>query len=189
MGGNALRTSHNPPAPELLDLADSMGFLVLDEAFDCWSQGKTSNDYHLLYSDWHEPDMRSFVRRDRNHPSVIAWSLGNEIPEQSTSLGGSEGQELRDIVRSEDPTRYSTSAMNSAPETAPLANVVDIVGLNYQGEYGAYGSGDSVVHQQSRHLHLPSSQRQQRSVQHQRWGRPKPHVGQRLRALQPGLGF
>jgi beta-galactosidase len=140
MGGNALRTSHNPPAPELLDLADSMGFLVLDEAFDCWSEGKTSNDYHLLYSDWHEPDMRSFVRRDRNHPSVIAWSLGNEIPEQSTSLGGSEGQELRDIVRSEDPTRYSTSAMNSAPETAPLANVVDIVGLNYQGEYGAYGS-------------------------------------------------
>ncbi|RYP63033.1 hypothetical protein DL771_009448 [Monosporascus sp. 5C6A] len=140
MGSNALRTSHNPPAPEFLDLADSMGFMVLDEAFDCWSQGKTSNDYHLLYSDWHEPDMRAFVRRDRNHPSVIAWSIGNEIPEQSSSLGGSEGKELQDIVKFEDPTRQSTSAMNSAPETAALANVLDIEGLNYQGEYGAYGS-------------------------------------------------
>ncbi|RYP08034.1 hypothetical protein DL765_008928 [Monosporascus sp. GIB2] len=140
MGSNALRTSHNPPAPEFLDLADSMGFMVLDEAFDCWSQGKTSNDYHLLYSDWHEPDMRAFVRRDRNHPSVIAWSIGNEIPEQSSSLGGAEGKELQDIVKFEDPTRKSTSAMNSAPETAALANVIDIEGLNYQGEYGAYGS-------------------------------------------------
>ncbi|KIM94790.1 glycoside hydrolase family 2 protein [Oidiodendron maius Zn] len=140
MGANALRTSHNPPAPDLLDLADRMGFMVLDEAFDCWSQGKTSNDYHVIYSDWHEPDMRAFVRRDRNHPSVIAWSIGNEIPEQSTSQGGSEGQELHDIVKSEDPTRQSTSAMNSASQTAPLANVLDIEGLNYQGEYGAYGS-------------------------------------------------
>jgi beta-galactosidase len=140
MGTNALRTSHNPPAPEFLDLADTMGFMVLDEAFDCWSQGKTSNDYHLLYADWHEPDMRSFVRRDRNHPSVIAWSIGNEIPEQGTSLGGSEGRELQDIVKFEDPTRQSTSAMNSASETSALANVLDIEGLNYQGEYGAYGS-------------------------------------------------
>jgi beta-galactosidase len=61
--------------------------MVLDEAFDCWSQGKTSNDYHLIYTDWHEPD-----RRDRNHPSVIAWSIGNEIPEQSSSQGGTEGK-------------------------------------------------------------------------------------------------
>lgn len=144
MGSNALRTSHNPPAPELLDLADSMGFMVLDEAFDCWSQGKTSNDYHLLYPDWHEPDLRAFVRRDRNHPSVVAWSIGNEIPEQSTSQGGSEGQELHDIVKSEDPTRQSTSAMNSAGPTAPLANVIDIEGLNYQGEYGAYGNFHST---------------------------------------------
>ncbi|KAL2864063.1 glycoside hydrolase superfamily [Aspergillus lucknowensis] len=140
MGTNALRTSHNPPAPDFLDLADAMGFLVLDEAFDCWSVGKTTNDYNLLYSDWHEPDLRALVRRDRNHPSVIAWSLGNEIPEQGEDLGGEEGQELHDIVKSEDPTRQSTSAMNSAPETAPLANVLDIEGLNYQGEYGAYGS-------------------------------------------------
>ncbi|KAL8417291.1 hypothetical protein RB596_007421 [Gaeumannomyces avenae] len=139
MGSNALRTSHNPPAPEVLDLADSMGFMVLDEAFDCWSQGKTSNDYHLLYADWHEPDLRAFVRRDRNHPSVIAWSIGNEIPEQSTALGGTEGKELVGIVKSEDPTRGVTSAMNSAPDTAALPAALDLVGLNYQGEYGAYG--------------------------------------------------
>jgi beta-galactosidase len=140
MGSNALRTSHNPPAPEFLDLADSMGFLVLDEAFDCWSQGKTTNDYHLIWSDWHEPDMRSFVRRDRNHPSVIAWSIGNEVPSQSFSQGGTEGKELQDIAHSEDSTRQCTSAMNSASETAALPAVLDIEGLNYQGEYGAYGS-------------------------------------------------
>lgn len=140
MGTNALRTSHNAPAPELLDLADSMGFMVLDEAFDCWSQGKTSNDYHLLYSDWHEADMRSFVRRDRNHPSVVAWSIGNEIPEQGTSQGGTEGKELQDIVLSEDPTRQCTTAMNSANENSALAGVIQIEGLNYQGEYGAYGA-------------------------------------------------
>lgn len=140
MGSNALRTSHNPPAPELLDLADSMGFMVLDEFFDCWSQGKTTNDYHLIYADWHEPDVRAIMRRDRNHPSVIAWSIGNEIPEQGSSQGGTEGQELQNIVKSEDSTRYTTSAMNSAKETAALPSVLDIEGLNYQGEYGAYGS-------------------------------------------------
>jgi len=140
MGSNALRTSHNPPAPEVLDLADSLGFLVLDEAFDCWSKGKTSNDYHLLYSEWHEADLRSFVRRDRNHPSVIAWSIGNEVPEQSDALGGTEGKELVGICHYEDPSRQVTSAMNSAGATAALPAVLDIEGLNYQGEYGAYGS-------------------------------------------------
>ncbi|KAK4034464.1 glycoside hydrolase superfamily [Parachaetomium inaequale] len=140
MGSNALRTSHNPPAPEFLDLADTMGLMVLDEAFDCWSQGKTSNDYSRLYADWHEPDMRAIIRRDRNHPSVIAWSIGNEIPEQGSSQGGSEGGELQDIARFEDPTRLCTTAMNSASENTALAGAIDIVGLNYQGEYGAYGA-------------------------------------------------
>ena len=140
MGSNALRTSHNPPAPELLDLADSMGFLVLDEAFDCWSKSKTRNDYALLYADWHEPDLRSFVRRDRNHPSVFAWSIGNEIDEQATALAGTEGAELQSISHSEDPTRLCTSAMNSASEGNALPAALDIIGLNYQGEYGAYGA-------------------------------------------------
>ena len=91
MGCNALRTSHNPPAPEVLELADEMGFLVMDEAFDCWVRGKTPNDFHLIFPDWHEQDLRAFVRRDRNHPSVILWSVGNEVGEQYT---GEEGAAL-----------------------------------------------------------------------------------------------
>ncbi len=83
MGCNAIRTSHNPPAPELLYLCDRLGMVVMDEAFDCWKQGKTPNDYQKLYLDWHEKDLRAMVRRDRNHPCVILWSTGNEINEQS----------------------------------------------------------------------------------------------------------
>ncbi|KAK3389972.1 glycoside hydrolase family 2 protein [Podospora didyma] len=134
MGSNALRTSHNPPAPEFLELADKMGFMVLDEIFDCWSNGKTTNDFHLIFADWHEADLRSFVRRDRNHPSVIAWSYGNEIPEQSGTGGAATAQELKDILRSEDPTRLGTTGMNSASAGSAFANVMDIIGLNYQGE-------------------------------------------------------
>ena len=88
MGCNAIRTSHNPPAPELLELCDRMGMLVMDEAFDCWGRGKKPNDYHLLFPDWHEKDLRALVRRDRNHPCVILWSIGNEIPEQGSAPGG-----------------------------------------------------------------------------------------------------
>ncbi|KAI1736354.1 glycoside hydrolase family 2 protein [Xylaria scruposa] len=133
MGTNALRTSHNPPAPEFLELADRLGFLVYDEIFDCWGTQKTRNDFHLIFSDWHEPDLRSFIRRDRNHPSVIAWGIGNEIPEQSSAAGGTTGRQLRDIVRSED-TRPVTAAMNTASGSSALAGVLDIEGLNYQGE-------------------------------------------------------
>ncbi|KAL2178458.1 glycoside hydrolase family 2 protein [Thermothelomyces heterothallicus CBS 202.75] len=134
MGSNALRTSHNPPAPEFLDLADRMGFLVLDEIFDTWADRKTTNDFHAIFPDWHEPDLRAFVRRDRNHPSVIAWSYGNEIPNQSGSATGATAQALRGILVEEDPTRPSTCAMNSAGPGSPLANTLDIIGLNYQGE-------------------------------------------------------
>ncbi|KAF2476297.1 glycoside hydrolase family 2 protein [Lindgomyces ingoldianus] len=134
MGSNALRTSHNPPAPELLDMADRLGFMVLDEIFDCWNNQKTKNDFHLIFTDWREPDLRSFIRRDRNHPSVIAWSVGNEVSEQSGASGGTTGQVLRDIARSEDPTRPVTVAMNSASAGSSLADIVDIEGLNYQGE-------------------------------------------------------
>ncbi|TRX89963.1 hypothetical protein FHL15_009064 [Xylaria flabelliformis] len=133
MGTNALRTSHNPPAPEFLELADRLGFMVYDEIFDVWNTQKTKNDFHLIFADWHEPDLRSFIRRDRNHPSVIAWGIGNEIPEQSSAAGGATGKQLRDIVRSED-TRPVTAALNSASGTSVLAGVLDIEGLNYQGE-------------------------------------------------------
>ena len=81
-GCNAIRTSHNPPAPELLELADKMGFLVMDELFDSWTIGKKEYDYSSLYEKWHEKDIEMLICRDRNHPSVILWSTGNELPEQ-----------------------------------------------------------------------------------------------------------
>ncbi|HXR48596.1 MAG TPA: beta-galactosidase GalB [Candidatus Limnocylindrales bacterium] len=134
MGCNAIRTSHNPPAPELLELADKMGFLVMDEMFDCWRRDKTPNDYHLLFNDWHEQDMRAQMRRDRNSPSVIMWSIGNEVGEQFTGTNGAAlAKQLCDIVHEEDPTRPATSAMNWARPSDPLPRVLDIIGLNYQG--------------------------------------------------------
>ena len=84
MGCNAIRMSHNPPAPELLELTDRMGFLVIDEIFDSWERKKTPHDFHLIFLDWQEPDTRAFVRRDRNYPSVMMWSFGNEVGEQYT---------------------------------------------------------------------------------------------------------
>ncbi len=85
MGVNAIRTSHNPPAPELLDLCDEMGFLVMDEAMDMWRKRKTRYDYARFFDEWHQADIQDFIRRDRNHPSIVMWSIGNEILEQSDS--------------------------------------------------------------------------------------------------------
>jgi beta-galactosidase len=134
MGCNAIRTSHNPPAPELLELTDKMGMLVMDETFDCWHFGKTPNDYQLLYDDWHEQDLRAHLRRDRNSPSVIMWSIGNEVSEQSRGTNGpSLAKDLVNIVREEDNTRPTTTAMNWAQPTNPLPACVDLIGLNYQG--------------------------------------------------------
>jgi beta-galactosidase len=133
MGCNAIRTSHNPPAPELLDLCDRMGLVVMDEAFDCWSRGKTRNDYNLLFADWHEKDMRAFVRRDRNHPCVVLWSIGNEIPEQTSARGAAIAQELARYVHEEDPTRPTTSGCNNARPGSPFAAALDAIGVNYQG--------------------------------------------------------
>jgi beta-galactosidase len=111
-----------------------MGFMVMDEIFDCWKQSKVRNDFSQIFDDWHEPDLRVFIRRDRNHPSVIAWSFGNEIPEQQGSSGGTIGAGLRDIIRNEDPTRLTTVGMNSANPDQALAAQLDIIGLNYNGE-------------------------------------------------------
>ncbi|KAF2796519.1 glycoside hydrolase family 2 protein [Melanomma pulvis-pyrius CBS 109.77] len=134
MGGNALRTSHNPPAPEFLEIADRLGLLVMDEIFDTWNYAKVENDFHRIFPDWHEPDLRSFIRRDRNHPSIISWSVGNELSEQSNSIGGATGKMLQDIVHQEDPTRQVTVGMNNAGPGTALAKAIDIIGLNYQGE-------------------------------------------------------
>jgi beta-galactosidase len=134
MGCNAIRTSHNPPAPEFLELTDKMGLLVMDETFDVWVRQKTPLDFHLVFSDWHEPDLRAHVRRDRNCPSVILWSIGNEVGEQFTGTNGAVlATQVNDIVHEEDATRPTTTAMNWAQATHPLPAVVDVIGLNYQG--------------------------------------------------------
>lgn len=130
MGCNAIRTSHNPPAPELLDVCDRRGMLVLDEAFDCWEKGKVSNDYSTLFKEWHEKDIRAFVRRDRNHPCVIAWSSGNEIREQGDGI---LAKKLKEIFKSEDPTRPVTAGCDK-PEAGfdGFQNSVDVFGYNYK---------------------------------------------------------
>lgn len=135
MGCNAIRLAHNPPAPELLELTDRMGFLVIDEIFDSWERKKTPLDFHLIFPDWYEADTRSFIRRDRNHPSVIAWSYGNEVGEQYTAdTGAVVSKRLYDIVKEEDPTRPATASMNYAKPNMPFPAVMDILSLNYQGE-------------------------------------------------------
>ena len=135
MGCNAIRIAHNPPAPEFLELTDRMGFLVINEIFDSWERKKTPLDFHLVFSEWAEADVRSFVRRDRNHPSVIMWSYGNEVGEQYTAEeGASVAKKLDDIVREEDPSRPTTLSMNYAKPDMEFPKVPDIIGLNYQGE-------------------------------------------------------
>ncbi len=134
MGVNAIRTSHNPPAPELLDACDRMGLLVMDEAFDMWKAPKVRNDYSRHFDQWSEVDLRDLLRRDRNHPSVIMWSIGNEVQEQTRPEGGTLARRLANIVRQEDPTRPITSAMNN-PDRAMkngMAEALDIVGFNYK---------------------------------------------------------
>ena len=134
MGANAIRMSHNPPAPELLELTDRMGFLVMDEVFDSWEKKKTPHDFHLIFPDWHEADARAMLRRDRNHPSIILWSIGNEVGEQYDGEAGARiGRELVAIAHEEDPTRPATSAMNYAKADMPLPGVMDVISLNYQG--------------------------------------------------------
>lgn len=134
-GANAIRLAHNPPDPQLLELTDRMGFLVVDEIFDVWERKKTPLDFHLIFPEWHEADLRSFIRRDRNHPSVILWSLGNEVGEQYTGeAGAAVAKRLHDIAKQEDPSRPTTASMNYAKPQMPLPGVMDTISLNYQGE-------------------------------------------------------
>ena len=141
-GFNAIRTSHNPPSPAFLDACDRLGMLVIDEAFDCWNEGKNGQDYHLYFKDWSERDIASMVRRDRNHPSVVIWSIGNEIPEQFRD--NSAANMLHEAVRSHDPTRPITQAIctdwgnvTRHWELAdPAFSHLDIGGYNYEpGRY------------------------------------------------------
>ena len=133
MGVNGIRTSHNPPAPELLDLCDKMGFLVMDEAFDVWRKQKVKYDYHLYFDDWHKQDLQDQVLRDRNHPSVIMWSIGNEIPEQTDSSATGIALDLAAIIHRLDTTRPITNANNDPGKNNMIiqSGAVDLIGYNY----------------------------------------------------------
>ena len=135
MGCNAIRTAHNPPAQELLDLCDRMGFIVMDEAFDMWRKRKNREDYHLDFDEWSRRDLGDMVKRDRNHPSVFIWSIGNEIREQFDSTGTSIANMLTAVVKSFDTTRPVTSALTeNNPEKNYIwqSGALDILGFNYK---------------------------------------------------------
>lgn len=134
MGTNAIRTSHNPPAPEMLDLCDKMGFVVINEFADTWTSTKKRNDYGRFFHDWHEQDLRAFIRRDRNHPCVIMWSTGNEVAEQGRKEKGIKiSNDLRAIVHQEDPTRPATVGCNDGNAGFNgFEKSTDIFGFNYK---------------------------------------------------------
>jgi beta-galactosidase len=137
LGVNAIRTAHNPPAPEFLDLCDRMGFLVMDEMFDCWTVAKNPYDYHLYFNEWSKTDERDTIRRDRNHPSIILYSVGNEIhdtPKAELAKGILQG--LVAVAHEADPTRPVTQALFrpnvSHDYDDGLADMLDVVGQNYR---------------------------------------------------------
>ena len=141
-GYNAIRTSHNPPSPAFLDACDRLGVLVMDEAFDCWEQGKNPDDYGKYFDAWSKRDLDSMILRDRNHPSVILWSIGNEIPQRATARGYVIAKQLSDEVRRLDPTRPVSEAIcglwDGRPWSATATDFtfLDVGGYNYQvGQY------------------------------------------------------
>jgi len=137
LGVNAVRTAHNPPAPGFLDLCDRMGLLVMDEFFDCWTVGKNPYDYHLYFNEWSKIDERAAIRRDRNHPSVIIYSVGNEIHDTPhAELAKRILKGLVDVAHENDPTRPVTQALFrpnvSHDYDDGLADLLDVVGQNYR---------------------------------------------------------
>ncbi len=137
-GFNAIRCAHNPPSPAFLDACDRLGILVIDEAFDMWRKPKNPQDYSLYFDDWWQKDIESMVLRDRNHPSIIMWSTGNEIPERGHPEGFETSQMLADYIHNLDSTRPVTSAVNNAgPDKDPFFATLDVAGYNYSFS-GAY---------------------------------------------------
>src|SRR5262249_36025392 len=148
MGTNAIRTSHNPPAPEMLDIADRLGLLVMEGAFDPGTQTKTATDYGVAFATWAQRDIQDMVRRDRNPPSVIMWSIGNEVGGSTTTTATN----LRNWVRAMDSTRPVTWASNkmggphvSEGDDRNVANLLDLVGYNYAPYAGDYDA-DHTAH-------------------------------------------
>jgi len=137
MGVNAIRMSHNPHSLEMMQLCDEMGFIVQDEAFDVWKKKKVTNDYHKDWDAWHKKDLEDFIKRDRNHPSVMMWSIGNEIREQFDSTGIAITKELAKIVKSLDITRPVTSALTEnviEKNFIYQSGALDLLGFNYKHE-------------------------------------------------------
>jgi beta-galactosidase len=144
IGCNAIRCSHNPPAPEFLDLCDRLGVLVMDEAFDEWTVAKDRlhGSYSTLFNEWWQKDLVSMLQRDRNHPSIVMWSIGNEIPQQSTQAGVDIARYLAGICHAQDPSRPVTSACDNVhapnPTWPDFLSALDIAGYNYVDRWGRY---------------------------------------------------
>lgn len=142
-GFNAIRTAHNPPSASFLDACDRLGILVIDELFDQWQLPKNADDYHLWFDDWHQRDLEATILRDRNHPSIILWSIGNEIKERADSSGREIARRLSGMVRELDPTRPVNAGIcsfwefpgRSWEESAPAFESLDVAGYNYQWKY------------------------------------------------------
>ena len=134
MGCDAIRTSHNMPAPELVELCDEMGFMMMVEAFDEWDIAKCENGYHLYFDEWAEKDMVNMIHHFRNSPSVIMWGIGNEVPTQCADEGYKVAAFLQDICHREDPTRLVTAGMDQADCVVRngFAQLLDVVGFNYR---------------------------------------------------------
>ncbi|KAA2241742.1 glycoside hydrolase family 2 protein [Chitinophaga agrisoli] len=131
-GYNAIRCAHNPPSPAFLDACDRLGMLVIDEAFDIWTQGKNPDDYHLYFNEWWQRDLESMLYRDRNHPSIIMWSTGNEIPNREKPEVVKVAKMLSDYIRTLDTTRFITCGVNGVtPDKDPFLATLDIAGYNY----------------------------------------------------------
>ncbi|MGA2061205.1 MAG: glycoside hydrolase family 2 TIM barrel-domain containing protein [Thermoguttaceae bacterium] len=140
-GFNAVRSAHNPPSEELLDACDRLGMLVMDESFDCWEQGKNIYDYSVSFKRWWRRDMDAMVLRDRNHPSVIMWSIGNEIPGRDDANGLRICKMLADYARTLDATRATTSAVNWSMSNDPFFANLEVGGYNYNLENAAADHG------------------------------------------------
>lgn len=147
-GFNAIRCAHNPPAPALLAACDRLGMLVIDEAFDAWKYGKNPYDYHLYFNDWWKKDITSMVTRDYNHPSIIMWSIGNEVQEKGTPEGAQTAKLLANYTRELDATRAVTSAVNDIREDKdPYFAALDVSGYNYAvNSYGHEASTYEADH-------------------------------------------
>ncbi|MBE0655828.1 MAG: DUF4982 domain-containing protein [Bacteroidales bacterium] len=152
-GFNSIRCAHNPPSPAFLEACDRLGIMVIDEAFDMWRRQKNPQDYHRFFDDWWKSDVKSMVMRDRNHPSIIMWSTGNEIPERADPEGVETSKMLAEFVRSLDPSRPVTSAVNGLnPDKDPYFATLDVAGYNYA--FGGDHGRESVF--ESDHRRIPS---------------------------------